>query len=114
MGEHGLHVGQKRTICTEVVIDGLIVADTYHDAVEYRKLGSFGCRDEHAPLEHILQKTHGLQTYRLTSGVRTGNQQDVLARRQTRCERYDFLLLLAQGPFKQGMTCLAEVEFAFF
>ena len=114
MGEHGLHVGQKRTICTEVVIDGLIVADTYHDAVEYRKFGCFGCRDEHAPLEHILQQAHCLQADRLSSGVRTGNQQDVLARGQARCERYNLLLLFAQRPFKQRVTRLAEVEFTFF
>ena len=38
--EHLLHVLEERTVCTEVVLDGLVVSDVDHDAVEDHEFGS--------------------------------------------------------------------------
>ena len=58
--KHVLHVRQEGTVCREVVVDRLVVADTDHYALEDRKLGSLGRGDEHAPLEHILKQARSL------------------------------------------------------
>ena len=80
LAEHCLHVHEERTVCTEVVVDRLVVADADHDSVEYRKLRCFGSRDEHSPLEHILKQADSLETYRFSSGIRSGDKEYVLLR----------------------------------
>ena len=70
-GQHVLHVSEERTVCTEVVVDGLVISYVHHDPVEHKHLGCFRSRDQHSPLEHVLEKAHCLQTDGLSSCIRS-------------------------------------------
>ncbi len=59
--KHCLHVLQEGTVGAEVVFEVLVVADADHDSFEHGKLRNFGSRYEHAPLEHVLQKSGSLE-----------------------------------------------------
>ena len=52
--QHFLHVHKEGAVCTEVIVDRLVVSYVNHDPVEHQHLRSLRSRDEHAPLEHIL------------------------------------------------------------
>ena len=70
LGEHGPHVGEEGAIGREVVVDRLVVPDRDHDPVEDRQFGGLRGRDQHAPLEHVLQQSGGLEADGLAAGVR--------------------------------------------
>ena len=40
IGQHLLHVAQERAVCTEVIVDRLVVSDIDHYPVEHQHLGS--------------------------------------------------------------------------
>ena len=68
---HILHVEQMRGVGTEVVLQTLFVAYVDHDVLEHARLRTLAHGDAQSALQHVLQQSHGLQTYRLSSGVRT-------------------------------------------
>ena len=114
MCQHVVHRSQERAVCTQVIVNGLAVADVCHYPVEDHHFGCLGGRDEHAPLEHVLEQAYGFQTHGLASGVRSGDEQNVLLRGKFHCQRNDFLAVFFQGPFQKRMSCLAQVHLVFF
>ena len=68
------HVLQMGTVCAQIVLQRLVIADVDEDAVEDHQLAHLGCRNEHTPLEHVLEQTDRLETNRLAAGIRTGNE----------------------------------------
>ena len=93
---HVLHVEQVGGVGTQVVLQALFVADVYHNVLEDAGLRTLAHRDAESALEHVLQETHGLQTDRLTAGVRTGDDEDALVLCEGDIERYHLLALLLQ------------------
>ena len=76
--QHGFHVREEGAVGGQVVLEGLVVSDGDHDAVEHGEFRSLRGGDEHTPLEHILKQSHGLQAHALAAGVGAGNKKDVL------------------------------------
>ena len=68
---HILHVEQMRGVGTQVVLQTLFVAYVDHDVLEHARLRTLAHGDAQSALQHVLQQSHGLQTDRLSSGVRT-------------------------------------------
>ena len=69
--QHVLHVVKERAVGTQVVVDGLVVSDVDHYAVEDHEFRRLRCRNEHAPLEHVLEQADCLEADRFSSCVRT-------------------------------------------
>ena len=111
-GEDVLHRSKEGAICTQVVVNGLAVADIDHDAVEEGHLGGLGGWDEHTPLEHVLQQADGLQADGLAAGVRAGDEEDVLGGGEAGRQRDDGLAFAAQGFLQQRVPGLAQVHLA--
>ena len=110
LGEHLLHVRQEGAVRREVVVYGLVVAYADHNSLEYREFRSLRCRDEHSPLEHVLQQAGGLEADGLAARIGTGDHQDVLRRRELHGQRDYLLGLLLEGALQQGMPRLAQLE----
>ena len=110
-GEHVLHVGEEGTVGAEVVVDGLVVSDAEQDAVEDRHFRGLRGRDEHAPLEHILQQPRRLEADGLAAGVGSRDEQDALARGKGDGQGHDAFALFLQGLLEQGVAGLAQVHF---
>ena len=109
--EHGVHIRKEGAVGAQVVFERLVVAYAHLNAVENRELRGFRGRDEHAPLEHVLQQPYGLQAYRLSSGVGSGDYDDSLLSVEAYGKRADFPVLLLQGLLQQGMARLAQMVF---
>ena len=78
MAHHDFHVHQVRGIGAEVVLDALFVADVNHDVRKDTCRGTVADRDGQPALEHILQQSHRLQTDRFATGIRPGDNQQML------------------------------------
>ena len=65
-------------------------------------------------MEHILKQTKCLETYRLSSGIRTRDEQYVLLRGKCCSKRNDLLPFLLQSLFQKRVSCLAEIDLAVF
>ena len=63
----------------------------------------FGCRYVQAGLSHESKKSHGFQAYRLTTGVRAGDDQQVIGVSQTDIHRND------HPAVNQRMPCPAKI-----
>ena len=75
---HDFHVGQVRRIGTKIVLDALFVTDINEDTAEDTCMAPFMQRNQHPALEHVLQESDSLQAHRLTTGIRTGDNEDAL------------------------------------
>ncbi len=93
---HILHVQEVGRVGTQVVLQTLFVTDVYHDVLEDTRLGTLAHRDAQSALQHILKQSYGLQTYRLTSGVRTRDDEDALLLCQRDVEWHHLLVFLLQ------------------
>ena len=60
---HVLHVQEVRRVGREVVLYALLVADVDHYVAEDAHLGALAHGDGQSALQHVLQQSHGLQTY---------------------------------------------------
>ena len=69
--------------------------------------------DEHPALQHVLQETYGLETYRFTAGIRTGNNQDALLLVQLDVERYYLFIMFCQGELEQRMDGGGPLQYLF-
>ena len=108
--QHGLHVGEEGAVGGEVVLQRLVVSNRHHDAVENGQLRGLGRRDEHAPLEHVLQQTHRLEAHALAAGVGAGDEEDALFGGEGDREGHYGFFLLSERLFKKGMAGLAEAQ----
>ena len=54
-GQHILHRVEERTVGAEIIVNGLAVSNIRHDSVEYHQFGCLRGRNEHSPLEHVLE-----------------------------------------------------------
>ena len=113
-GQHMLHVEQMRRVGTQVVVDGLFVTDVDEYAVEYRKFGIFEYRHRKTALEHVLQQPHGLETYRLASGIRTRNDEHAASAVELQVEGYHLFPLARQRLPQQRMACRAQPQRSLF
>ena len=108
--QHHLHVGQVGRVGTQVVFNTLLVADVNEDVAEDAGMASFVHGHQHAALEHVLQQSDGFQADGLTSGVRTGNQQDAFLAGEDNVQGNHFLAVLGQRHLQQGMYRLEPVD----
>ena len=84
-----------RTVRTQVIFNGLLVAHVNEEIVEDAHLGSFVGRNEQTALQHILKKSYCLEAHRLTTSIRTGNNQYPLLGSQFQFQRlYLFFQIL--------------------
>ena len=107
---HILHVQEMRRVCGEIVLNALLVTDVNHDVGEYSHLRTLTHRYGQTALQHILQQTNRLQTHRFTSGVRTGDDEDVTVAGQCYVERNGGLVLLFQSQPQERMACRNPVH----
>ena len=114
VGEQVPHVGEEGTVGAEVVFQVLVVPDAHRDPVEDGKFRAFGCGDEHAPLEHVLQQARRLEADGLAARVRPGNEQDALAFREGDGQRDDAASLPRERLFQQRVARLAQGQAAVF
>ena len=70
-----LHILQVRTVCTQIVLNRLLVAYVHKHALEHAHMRVFVKRGQHATLHHILHHTHRFQAHRLTASVRSRNDE---------------------------------------
>ena len=70
-----LHIRKVRTVCTQVVLDALLITDVDQNVVEDSHLTVGMHRHKHSALRHILDQSDTLQADTLTSGIRAGNKQ---------------------------------------
>ena len=101
LAHHLLHVHQVTRVGREVVLDALLVADVYQDVMEKSAGASVADRYGQTALEHVLQQSGGLQTDRLTTCVRTRDDQDALLLSQRDLQRHHLLALLLQRELQQ-------------
>ena len=114
VSQKAVHVGKKRAVGTEVVLKRLVVTYAYGNTVENRQLRGLGSRNQHSPLEHILEQTHGLEAYRFASGVGSGDDENAFPGSQGDGQRTYFLVLFPERFLEQGVACLAQVVFPVF
>ena len=112
VGEQFAHVGEEGAVGAQVVLEVLVVADAHGDALEDREFGALGRGDEHAPLEHVLQQSHGLEADGLAAGVGAGDEQDALAGRQGDGQRDDAAAFAREGLLQQRVARLAQRQAA--
>ena len=108
--EHAAHLVQEGAVGAQVVVYALSVAYVHHYPVENRQLRTLRGRDEHAPLEHVLQQTYGLEAYGLASGIGPGDEEYVLGGGEVHGQGNDFLAFGPEGLLQQRMTGLPEVH----
>ena len=60
---HLLHVHQMTGICTQVVLNALLVANVDHYTLECAHCRSLAYGDGQAALQHVLQQSYRLQAY---------------------------------------------------
>ena len=114
LAQHRLHVLEEGTVGAQVVFDVLVVADADHDPVEDRKLRRFRCRDQHSPLEHVLEQSCGLQADRFSAGIRSGDEEDVLGRVEFHRHRDDLFAFACESFLQKGMPCFPEIHLPVF
>ena len=107
---HILHVQEVRRVSGEIVLDALLVTDVNHDVGEYSHLRTLTHWYGQTALQHILQQTYRLQAHRFTSGVRTGDDEDVTVAGQHYVERNGGLVLLFQSQPQERMACRNPVH----
>ena len=73
---HVLHVQQVTRIGRQIVGYRLLVTDVYHDVAEYTTCRTVTNGNRQSALQHILQQSHRLQTHRLTTSIRTGDNKE--------------------------------------
>ena len=93
LAHHRLHVQQVRRISRQVILYALLIAHIEEYAVEHSHLGTFVRRNGHTALHHILQEPHRFQTDRFSARIRSGNEQNATALRQTHVKRHDFAVV---------------------
>ena len=104
-----LHVEQVARICTQVVLNALLVADINEETVEKTGTAAFMYGNEHTALQHVLQETGSLQTHRLSTGIRTGYEQYTAFAVKFNVKRRHLASMLAQREFEQRMICRSPV-----
>ena len=87
------------------------VTDIHHQPVEDHHFRSLGRRNQHAPLEHVLQQAGCLEADGLATGIGTGYQENMFLGGQGCGQRHDFLVLALERPLEQRMPCLAQIHF---
>ena len=112
--QHPFHIGEEGAVGGQVVFQGLVISYGDHNAVKDRKFGGLGGGDEHPPLEHILQQTHGLEAHALAAGVGAGDEEDALLRGKRNRQGNNGFLLFAEALFQQRVTGLAQAQFSVF
>ena len=108
VAQHRLHLLQERRIRGEVVLQALVVAYREHNLLEHRQFGSFGGGHKHAPLEHVLQQSGGLEAHALAPGVGAGDEQDVLFGIQLQGNGNHLPAFPGERLLQQRMTGLPE------
>ena len=88
----------------------MVVSYGHHYAVKDRQFRRFRCRDEHPPLEHILQKAGGFEAHALSACVGAGDKEDAFLGRESYRKRHNCLFLTLQGPFQKGMAGFSEPQ----
>ena len=71
VAQEELHVLQMTRIGREVIVDTLLITDIHEDILVDGARGIILHRHGQAMLQHILHEAEGLQTHRLTTGIRT-------------------------------------------
>ena len=99
---HDLHVGQVRGVGAEVVLDGLLVAYIYEDALEEARPAVVQ-GDEQAALQHVLQQAHRLQAHGLAARVGARYDEDALLPVEGDVQGHHLLAVPGQGELEQGM-----------
>ena len=84
------HVGQAGTIGTQVVFDGLLVADIGKEVVKNSQFRAFVHRYQQARLRHQLQQSGRFHGDRLSSGVRPTEYQNTVATIKAQVKRHRF------------------------
>ena len=67
--QHLFHVCKVGTIGTQIIFKRLLITYIYKDIVKYPELAHLACRNQHTPLEHILQHPHSFKTYRFSACI---------------------------------------------
>ena len=78
-------------ICREVIENRLVITDVDEDILEDAHARVLIQRRQHPALGHILDYADRLETYRFSTGIRTGNDQNTFRRGQAYVERHDLL-----------------------
>ena len=107
--KHDFHVEQVGRIGAKVVFYGLLIAYIYEYVIKQAYHTALIHAHRHAALIHVLQQSHSLETNRLSSGIRPGNQQNPLPAVQPYIQRHYFLAMLLQRKFQQRMHCIAPI-----
>jgi len=81
---------------TQVVFDALFVTDVNEYAAEDSGMAPFVYGNEQTALEHVLQEADGLQADRLSTGVRSADEQDALPAVQFDVQWHHFLSVLGK------------------
>ena len=76
-----------RTICTQIIVDGLFITNVNEDAFEDAHVGCAQHRDGQAALHHILQQANAFQAYGFAAGVGSGNNKDSFFGQQADVQR---------------------------
>ena len=102
--QDGDDVAHMRGERTEALLDTLFVPDVREDIVEYGKLGALKGRDMEPGLSHEGKKPHCFQRDGLSSGVGSGNDQQIKIISQADADRNDFLRV------QQGVTAVLNAD----
>ena len=88
----------------------MLVADINKKFIKNRELATLRNRNRETTLEHILQDTEGLKTYRLTSSIRTRDNKYSIIPIQSSIQWHKFPSISLKCLCKQRMASLNKPQ----
>ena len=106
--QHTLHIHQVRRIGRKVVIHRLLIANINADTLKHRQFAHLTCSNREAALEHILHYTCGFQADRLTTCIRTRDNQYMFLSIKLHIKWHQLLLLSLESLRQQWMERISQ------
>jgi len=108
LSHHDFHVEKMRRISTQIVLQALFVTDINHQVLKNSTFTAVANRNAQTHLKHVLQHAHGLEAHRFSSGIGSGDDENMLLLGEHDVQWYN-LLPIFEMCLKQRMTCTDEI-----